>query len=397
MKKIKLKNTNLTVSYPNLIFKTGLMPKTFSFLFFMFLTSNALAQKDAIIKKDSTEIRCKILKENQTKYTYAVVNSKNKVVKASILKSIVQRIEYDKYESNLVEHKLFESKPVTVTETQEPQKAYTFTFAIGLNVGNVLEYNAPSGEDKKSFSGTSAIDMGFDYYKETSRFAMTNELHWNIAVQKSGLTGADRIQRANDELATLHDFSFTLSKSSKWNANLIVKSNTSIFTIYDGDTFKDYNQNGKIQGFANPYEAVLSPGIKYQPNDYFRLSLSPYSVSLYGLTDQDIANTGYYTQTYDDNDNYDLFVFKKLGAELNIWYDRKYKKWLEMQYRLSVSSDYFSEITRNGLMDGLFITKFKIIKNVSLAHRATLKGDFFQEPFKPNYKQTILLSFSKSF
>ena len=363
----------------------------------LFFSANVLAQKDAIIKKDSTEIRCKILKENQTKYTYATINSKYKVIKASILKSIVQRTQYDKYDLNLVEHKFFEAKPVVNEESQEPQKAYTFTFAIGLNIGNVLEYNAPSSPDKKSFSGTSAIDIGFDYYKETSRFAMTNELHWNLAVQKSGLTGADRIQRANDELATLHEFSYTLSKSSKWNANLIFKSNTSIFTIYDGDTFKDYNQNGKTQAFANPYEVMLSPGIKYQPNSYFRLSLSPYSVSLYGLTDQNIANTGYYTQTYDDNGNYDLFVFKKLGAELNIWYDRKYKKWLEMQYRLSVSSDYFSEITKNGLMDGLFITKFKIIKNVSLAYRATLKCDFFQDQFKPNYKQTILLSFSKSF
>lgn len=392
MKKFSLKTNN-----SNLLLRLELIPKTFSFLFFMFLTANALAQKDAIIKKDSTEVRCKILKENHTKYTYATLNSKKKVFKTSVLKSIVQRTEYDKYDSNLIEHKLFDSKPVPVAETEEPQKAYTFTFSIGLNIGNVIEYNAPSGPDKKSFSGTSAIDLGFDYYKEASRFAMTNELHWNLAVQKSGLTGADRIQRANDELATLHDFSVTLSKNSKWNANLIVKSNTSIFTIYEGDTFKDYNQNGKIQGFANPYEAVFSPGIKYQPNDYFRLSLSPYSVSLYGLINQDIANTGYYTQTYDDNGNYDLFVFKQLGAEFNIWYDRKYKKWLEMQYRLSVSSDYFSEITKNGLMDGLFITKFKIIKNVSLAHRATLKGDFFQEPFKPNYKQTILLSFSKSF
>lgn len=392
-----MKKFILKIHNSDWLLSIALIPKTFSFLFFMFLTTNVFAQKDAIIKKDSTEIRCKILKETHTKYSYASINSKNKVIKASILKSIVQRIEYDSYDTNLLEHKLFEAKPVVNEESQEPQKAYTFTFAIGLNIGNVLEYNAPSGPDKKSFSGTSAIDIGFDYYKETSRFAMTNELHWNLAVQKSGLTGADRIQRANDELATLHDFSVTLSKNSKWNANLIVKSNTSIFTIYDGDTFKDYNQNGKIQGFANPYEAVLSPGIKYQPNDYFRLSLSPYSVSLYGLTNQDIANTGFYTQTYDENDNYDLFVFKQLGAELNIWYDRKYKKWLEMQYRLSVSSDYFSEITRNGLVDGLFITKFKIIKNVSLAHRATLKGDFFQEPFKPNYKQTILLSFSKSF
>jgi hypothetical protein len=377
-----------------LIFKSV---KPIILLMSLFFSTYLLAQKDAIIKKDSAEIRCKILKENQTKYTYATLSSKNKVTKVNVLKSIVQRIEYDKYDSNLLEHKLFEAKPIIIEAGQEPQKAYTFSFAIGLNIGNVLEYNAPSGPDKKSFSGTSAIDIGLDYYKETSRFAMTNELHWNLAVQKSGLTGADRIQRANDELATLHDFSFTLSKSSKWNANLIVKSNTSIFTIYDGDYFKDYNQNGKTQGFANPYEVVFSPGIKYQPNDYFRVSLSPYSVSLYGLTNQEIANTGFYTQTYDENDNYDLFEFKELGADLNIWYDRKYKKWLEMQYRMSISSDYFSETTKNGLMDGLFITKFKIIKNISLAHRATLKGDLFQVPFKPNYKQTILLSFSKSF
>ena len=131
----------------------------------LFFSANVLAQKDAIIKKDSTEIRCKILKENQTKYTYATINSKYKVIKASILKSIVQRTQYDKYDLNLVEHKFFEAKPVVNEESQEPQKAYTFTFAIGLNIGNVLEYNAPSSPDKKSFSGTSAIDIGFDYYK----------------------------------------------------------------------------------------------------------------------------------------------------------------------------------------------------------------------------------------
>ena len=397
MEKITQK-THVQTKFKSSFFLNNLCLKKSNYLlFFLFFASCIYAQRDLIIKKDSTEIRCKILKETQTKYNYASLNSKNKVVKASILKSIVNAIQFDKYDSNLVDHKFFQEKPVAVTPSEEVEKAYHFTFSIGFNLGNVLEYNSPSGTDKKSFSGTSALDLGFDYYKETSRFAMTNELHWNLAVQKSGLANTDRIQRVNDELATLHDFSFTLSKNSKWNVNLIAKTNTSVFTIYDGDYFKDYNQNGKIQGFINPYEVVFSPGIKYQPNDYFRLSLSPYSVSLYGLTNQQIANTGNFTQTYDANDDYDLFVFKQLGAELNIWYDRKYKKWLEMQYRIGVSSDYFSEITRNGLVDGLFITKFKIIKNVSLTHRASLKADLFQTNFKPNYKQTILLSFSKSF
>lgn len=365
-------------------------------LFLLFLVGNSLfAQKDVIIKKDSTEIRCNILKENHTKYTYAYINSANKVVKGSILKSVVSTIKYDKYDSNLVANKLFDPEPIPAGE--EPVKSYQFTFGIGLNVSNILEFNSSSGPDKKAFSATSALDLGLDYYKEGNRFAMTNELHWNLSLQKTGISATDHIQKVSDEFVTLHDFSYSLGKSSKWNVNLIVKTNTSIFTTFDGNYFKDYNNNGKIQGFLSPYEIVLSPGIKYQPNDYFRLSFAPYSVSLYGLTSQEIANTGFYTQTFDTNNNYDLFVFKQLGAELNIWYDRKYKKWLEMQYRLGISSDYFSETSTTVLFEGLFITKFKIYKNISLSHRASLKGDFMESPFKPYYKQTILLGYSKSF
>ncbi|MEO6134483.1 MAG: hypothetical protein ABIP35_04985, partial [Ginsengibacter sp.] len=66
-------------------------------------------------------------------------------------------------------------------------------------------------------------------------------------------------------------------------------------------------------------------------------------------------------------------------------------------YRLGISSDYFTNIARNGLVDGLFITKVKLIKNVYLSHRASLKGDLAGKPFKPYYTQTILLSFSKTF
>lgn len=362
----------------------------------LFSTTTLLAQKDLMQKKDSTEVRCKILTETPSMYTYAYVNAKNNIKKTNILKSLVENVDYNKYDKNLVEDKLFtDAAPIVYTE--EPEKSFQYSFGLGLNVTNILEFNAPSGPDKKSFSATTTLDLGLDYYKEGNRFAMTNELHWTLAVQKSGISGSDRIQRVADELTTLHDFSYTLSKNSKWNANIIVKNSTSVFTIYDGDYFKDYNDNGKIQGFLSPYQVVLSPGIKYQPNDYFRLSLSPYSVSLYGLTSQQIANTGYYTQTYDTNGDYDLFVFDQLGAELNIWYDRKYKKWLEMQYRLGFSSDYLSNDDITVLMDGMFITKIRIVKNIYLTHRALLKGDLLETPFKPYYKQTILLSFAKTF
>ena len=365
-------------------------------LLILFINSTVLAQKDLMQKKDSTEIRCKIISETPTIYTYAYINEKNKVKKTTILLSDVENIQYNNFDKNVVEDPLFNDLP-PIVYTEEPIKSYQYSFALGFNVSNILEFNSPSGPDKKSFSATSTLDLGLDYYKEGNRFAMTNELHWTLAVQKDGISGSDRIQRITDDFITLHDFSYSLSKNSKWNANLIVKNSTSIFTIYDGDYFKDYNNLGKTQGFLNPYQVVLSPGIKYQANEYFRLSLSPYSVSLYGLTSQQIADTGYYTQTFDANGDYDLFVFDQMGAELNIWYDRKYKKWLEMQYRFGLSSDYLSDEDISILMDGMFITKFRILKNIFLTHRAFLKGDLLETPFKPHYKQTVLLSYAKSF
>ena len=363
----------------------------------LLLAGNLWAQKDLLLKKDSSEIRCKILKVTGLEYQFAFIDTSNKVIQATILRNLVDSVIYNKYNSDLVANKLFNKKTPNHIAEERGESPYQFVVGVGLNIGNILEFNSASGPDKKSFSATSAIDLGLNYYKEGNRFAMTNEMHWTFAVQKSGLSGGSHIQRASDDLTTLHDFSYSVNKSNQWNINLIVKTNTSIFTVFAGDFFKDYNSMGKIQGFLSPYEVTLSPGIKYQPNNYFRFSISPYSINLYGLRSQQIANTGFYTTTFDTNNNYDLFVFKQLGAELNIWYDRKIKKWLEMQYRLGVSSDYFDKIAKNGLMNGLFITKVKLIKNVYLTHRAILKGDFTSKPFKPYYQQTILLSFAKTF
>lgn len=387
--------SRLDFSCGNLNFRSNSLIKLTVF-FSLLMSCNIWAQKDLMHKKDSTEVRCKIISETPTMYTYAYINKKNKVKKTNILKTVVENVDYNKFDKNLVEYKLFTDAAPIVYE-EEPVNPYQYSFGIGFNLSNILEFNSASGPDKKSLSATFALDLGLDYYKEGNRFAMTNELHWNFAVQKLGLTSNEHIQRVSDDLTTLHDFSYTLNKGSKWNVNLIAKTGTSVFTIYDGDYFKDYNNGGKIQGFLSPYDVVLSPGIKYHPNDYFRLSLSPYSVRLYGLISQQIANTGFYTQNYDTNGDYDLFVYEQLGAELNIWYDRKYKKWLEMQYRLAISSDYFSKTDINVLVDGMFITKFRIVKNIYLTHRAILKADLLETPLKPYYKQTILLSFAKSF
>jgi hypothetical protein len=356
------------------------------------------AQRDIIYKKDSTQIRCKILKATTDKYEYAFADSASKVFKTKILKILVDSVNYNFYDSNLVQSKIFTKKTKPVIEIIIPvQKNWKFILGIGLNVESIIEFNNPFGSDKKSLSGTCSIDAGVNYSKDGSRFAMTNEAHYIFGLQKPGFTSTDHLQRVTDDINFLQDLSLAIGKTKKWNFNVIVKASTSFFTIYNGDYFKDYTSLGKAKAFLSPYDVTISPGIKWQPNKYLRVSISPYSFNLYGVKNQQVSNTGIFITDLDASGNYKKNLFKRLGAEVNFWYDRQIRKWLDVQYRLGISSNYFEKIAKNGLMDGLFITRVKLIKNFYLTHRAILKGDFSMSPFKPYYNQSILLSYSKSF
>jgi hypothetical protein len=366
--------------------------------FLLAISTQIFAQPDIIYKNDSTQIRCKILKVITDKYEYAFADPTNKVFKTKILKTFVDSVNYDFYDSNLVQNRIFIKKTKPVTEEIIPvQKNWKFTLGIGLNIESIIEFNNPFGSDKKSLSGTCAIDAGANYSKDGSRFAMTNEVHYIFGLQKPGFTTADHLQRVSDNINFLQDLSLAIGKTKKWNFNVIARAATSFFTIYDGEYFKDHTGLGKAKAFLSPYDVTISPGIKWQPNKYLRISLSPYSFNLYGVKNQQVSAKGIFITDLDASGNYKQNLFKRLGAEVNFWYDRQIRKWLDVQYRLGISSNYFEKIAKNGLMDGLFITRIKLVKDLYLTHRATLKADFSMSPLKPYYNQSILLSYSKNF
>ena len=189
------------------------------FCFVLVISFNATAQKDLIYKKDTTQQRCKILKTTRSNYHYAFIDRLQNVYKTTIAKALVDSVKYNFYDSNLVQNKLFKNvlKPVVEEDITSVQRLWIFTLTAGFNLSNLLEFNNPSGIDKKTLSGTATIDIGLNYAKEVKRFAMTNELHSIIAIQKSGLTRTDYIQRASNDISTLHDFSIAFGKSKKWN------------------------------------------------------------------------------------------------------------------------------------------------------------------------------------
>jgi hypothetical protein len=368
----------------------------------VFVGLKSYAQADTIFTKGNQQILCTKIKETADQYNFTYLTAENKKAKSSILKYLVDSIKYnvpvlDTSGTVKKSKKIKVVKPVENNETVVKEKPWKKTISFGINVGNILEFNNPGGTDKKNISLTTSLDFGLNYKKQGKKFEMTNELHYLFGLQKEGLSGGTNIQRLQDDLATLHDISLGFGKNNKWNFNVIIRTATSVFEIFDGDYFKNFTTLGRIKGFASPYDVTVSPGIKYQPNQNFRMSLSPYSFNMYGVKNNEISTKGIFITDLDAGGNFKKFLFKRQGAEINFWYDKRVKEWLDMQYRLSFSSDYFEKFGKNGLMDGLFITKIRIVKDIYFTHRASIKSNLAVNFLKPYYNQTVLLSYAKSF
>lgn len=292
--------------------------------------------------------------------------------------------------------------PVTepIISTNEPDSippVWTFRAGLGINIAFSSNKNNIDETSQDGFSTTNTVDLNLNYNKR--RIQMTNEVHWQFSLYKAGNKNA-QVVKSSDDLLSLHDWSIGFSRKNKWNFNVISKVNTSIFTIFDGGLLKDTTNEGKypVQKFLNPYDATFSPGIKYQPTDHLRISFAPFTYRFYGTIDQKIADQGLYNNQYNaDSTHIVKNIIEKKGAELNIWYDRNFNEWVVLQYRIDVSSNYAESILKNGSVNGFFITQIRLFKDLYLSHRAIVRGNLGQTPFKPQFSQVVTLSYGKTF
>ena len=258
------------------------MKSLFLLTFIVFVTITLVrAQTDTIFIKGVQQILCSHIRETAEQYIFTYTAADNKKAKSSILKYLVDSVKYfvPVVDSNkMVMTKRGakrikggkESKEDVKGDNPQAEKPWKFTTAFGISLGNILEFNNPSGSDKKTLTLSTSLDLGINYKKEGRRFEMTNELHYLLGFQKEGLSGGTHIQKTQDEMRTLHDFSKGMDKRNKWNFNLILKTATSLFTVYDGSYFKNYTGLGRIQGLASPYDVTVAPGLKYESGKYFR-------------------------------------------------------------------------------------------------------------------------------
>jgi hypothetical protein len=99
----------------------------------LFFGAQAFAQKDLIITQAGEEIRCKILDETPSRFIYAYLGPKNKVLRNEIFKNLVSSFKYSFYSSDILindktikgsqAHKVDPMKPQSTPNDSSPAKS----------------------------------------------------------------------------------------------------------------------------------------------------------------------------------------------------------------------------------------------------------------------------------
>lgn len=353
-------------------------------------TSNLLSAKKAIpVLKDTTKLSSQAISTSALEDTSKLVSPSNliPVLKDTSLAKKMKSVSADSLKRALAA-KQFQ---------QTPLKNNLCTIDIALSLGNLLEFNNPSGSpNKNSFSFSGTLDFTHKYTKPSSIYTCSNEVHYAIGIQKKDVAQqSNSLQRSQDKLNTLHDHSLALSAKRRWHLNIIAKTDLPLFTVFNGEYFSDINKKGKLTALASPYTLTLSPGFKYTDSkNELRISLSPYSTEIFGVMNSEVNDKGVYIKEKDDLGNFKTLIFKNQGVEMNFWYDKRVKRWLVLSYRLDIRSIYEGGIFQNGTYNGFFITKFIPIKNISITHRLILRNKLTNDPLSPFINQNILLGYT---
>ncbi|MBP8155706.1 MAG: hypothetical protein KAX81_01680 [Leadbetterella sp.] len=112
---------------------TKLLFKVIVVFALMVIGSKTYAQKDLIVTQAGEEIRCKILDETPTRFVYAYLGPKNKILRNEIFKNLVSSFKYSYYPTDVLQNdKLIEKTksgqsnrgvPLKSSEEKQPEAA----------------------------------------------------------------------------------------------------------------------------------------------------------------------------------------------------------------------------------------------------------------------------------
>ena len=225
------------------------------------------------------------------------------------------------------------------TKVEKDSSGWQIGMAFGLDFFQLLQINPKvgAGEDRIQFGGVSTLFAV--YQKKRTQWENIGTLLFAVQRLGSGSTviGSNVVpkpyQKTVDEFRIVSSFAYDKSKGSAWSYSADFIFASQILPTYRGNFLRDVSEDneGPISRFFSPAQISFSPGSRYQPNENWRVILSPASLkatvvannaiaSIPGNKDENIGLHGTPWRSEDDFDN----VFLQFGASLRTLYKNKY-------------------------------------------------------------------------
>ncbi len=287
---------------------------------------------------------------------------------------------------------------------------WTFGATIGLNVqyaSNRLVADQPA---RSTFSNTNYLNLLLNY--DGTYLQNYSQFYWTFTLQSTSIQNIKFVKYG--ETAYLQNqLLFRFNETSKWSLSLLSQLDTDILPTYSGGLLRDTTCSclGATRQFMSPYTLSLSPGITFKVKQIMSISLSGYSLKLFGFSEQAMADKGY--QLLELNPNLDLMtsdkrhfktqLWQQTGALLyfklmhKFWKDKKQIPRLTLNYQLYVNLNYIGTFTEKSTWRGTFVTSWQLLKNINLTHNFSIRPTPLTFPQQPLYAQTLLLSYTLNF
>jgi hypothetical protein len=151
----------------------------------MVIGAKTYAQKDLIVTQAGEEIRCKILDETPTRFVYAYLGPKNKILRNEIFKNLVSSFKYSYYPTDVLQN----DKLIEKTKTGQSNRAVPLKPAVAeekpTNVDvkktdtKKNDVSTPANTTKKETSNNTTTKIGSEATKSSldkSHAANANEV-----------------------------------------------------------------------------------------------------------------------------------------------------------------------------------------------------------------------------
>jgi hypothetical protein len=218
-------------------------------------------------------------------------------------------------------------------DTLKPWKIYGLG-SLSINQASFSNWSA--GGDN-SFSGTALLKLYSDYAKDKST--------WNTVLNmKYGMikSGDGPVEKNDDLIELISQYNYEIAK--KWRASAQLN-----FTTQFAEGYENPGDDFAVSKFMAPGYLTFTPGVTYQPVEYFSILMSPVTPKAVFVLDQDLANLGAYGVDGAVYDTAGLMIEEgktskfKFGAFVEFYFKKELKTDLSLESRLNAFYNYLQD------------------------------------------------------